>query len=65
MNFTEGQKVIYEGSETHIETMHDNETCAIANPAWNWDEEAECVGAEIDYNIPYWITVKLTELNCA
>jgi len=64
MNFKEGQKVNYENKETHIETLNNNGSCIIANPFWNWDEEGLCVDEGIDYDVPYWINVKITELNC-
>jgi hypothetical protein len=65
LNFKSGQKVLYQGKESHIEILHDNGTCVIANPQWNWDEEAECVEIGIEYDIPYWITVNLSELSAA
>jgi len=63
MKFIEGQEVKYKNKETHIETLNNDGTCVIANPFWDWDEEGLCVDEGIDYDIPYWITVKLTELN--
>jgi hypothetical protein len=54
----EGQDVLYRGKKTYIEVIHNNHTCNIANPYWNWDEEA----SDSDYDVPYWITVKLSEL---
>ena len=62
-NFKEGQTVKYEGKETHIEVIHSDGTCNIANPNWDWDEEAQCVNAGLEYDVPYWITVKLSELS--
>ncbi|MFZ1496592.1 MAG: hypothetical protein WAS72_06010 [Saprospiraceae bacterium] len=62
-NFTIGQTVKYNGKETHIEVLHRDGTCNIANPDWNWDEEAECVANNLEYDVPYWITVKLSELS--
>lgn len=61
-SFFEGQSVKYEGKETHIETLHGDGTCNIANPDWDYDEEATCVYDGDEYDIPYWITVKLSEL---
>ena len=58
----EGQSVKYEGKKTHIETLHGDGTCNIANPDWDYDEEATCVDDGDEYDIPYWITVKLSEL---
>ena len=63
MNFEEGQKVKYENKETHIEILYLDGLCVIANPFWDWDEEGLCVSKGIEYDIPYWITVKITELN--
>ena len=65
MKYKEGQKVKYDGKETHIETIFNNEICNIANPFWDWDDEAECVRENVDYDMPYWLTVKFSELNCA
>ena len=62
MSFKLGQEVLYEGKPTHIEEIHEDETCTIANPDWDWDTEGECVSLDVDYGIPYWITVKLTSL---
>jgi hypothetical protein len=64
MNFKEGQKVNYKNKETHIETLNDDGSCIIANPIWNWDEESLCVDEGFDYDVPYWINVNITELNC-
>lgn len=61
--FTEGQTVKYNGKETHIEVLNDGGTCNIANPDWDWDEEGECVANGIEYDVPYWITVKTSELS--
>ncbi len=61
--FKEGQTVKYEGKETHIENIYEDGTCRIANPDWDWDDEAQCVNDGIEYDVPYWITVKLSELS--
>jgi len=61
-NFKEGQEVKYEDKETHIETLNDDGTCVIANPYWDWDDEGYSVSECIDYDTPYWIKVKITEL---
>ncbi len=58
----EGQKVKYEGKETHIEKIYLDGTCLIANPDFDFDFEGECISRDIDYDVPYWITVKLSEL---
>jgi hypothetical protein len=63
MEFKEGQNVSFNGKQTHIENIYDDETCRIANPDWDWDEEAACVANGIDYDVPYWITVKLSKIN--
>lgn len=60
----EGQKVIYEGKETHVEKVLKNDRVMIANPNWDWDEEAQCVDADIEYLVPYWITVDIKEFTC-
>jgi len=65
MDFKEGQNVIYEGRETHIETLNNNGTCVVANPFWDWDDEGSCVDDGITYDMPYWIKVKLSELSCS
>lgn len=61
--FKKGQNVKYEGKETHIEVLHGDGTCNIANPYWDWDDEAMCVNNGIEYDVPFWITVKLSELS--
>lgn len=62
-NFKEGQKVKYDGKETHIEKIHEDGTCNIANSYWDWDDEAQYVNDGIEYDVPYWITIKLSELS--
>ena len=62
LKLIEGQDVMYEGNKTHIETLNNDGTCVIANPDWDWDEEGECVSLGVDYDMPYWIKVKITEL---
>jgi hypothetical protein len=59
----EGQDVLYRGKDTHIERVSGDGTCMIANPDWNWDEEAMCVRDGVEYCVPYWITVKVSELS--
>ncbi|MDP2188549.1 MAG: hypothetical protein Q8J69_07690 [Sphingobacteriaceae bacterium] len=61
--FSEGQKVTYEGKETHIEQIYADGSCKIANPDWDWDEEAECVSEGVEYDVQYWINVNLAELS--
>ena len=63
--FKVGQTVKYMGKETHIETLHGDGTCNIANPFWDWDEEAEYASDGLDYDcyVRYWITVDLSELS--
>ncbi len=63
MEFKEGDNVKYNDKETHLENIYEDGTCRIKNPDWDWDEEAECVANEIDYDVPFWITVNLVELN--
>lgn len=53
----------YDGKETHIENIYEDGTCRIANPYWDWDDEAQCVNDGVEYDVPYWITVKLSELS--
>jgi hypothetical protein len=60
--YIDGQEAKYEGKKTFIEKLNEDETCVIRNPDWDWDEEAECVNSEIDYDIPYWITVNISDL---
>ena len=60
----EGQAVIYKGKETHVEKVLKNDRVMIANPDWDWDEEGMCVDSGIEYLVPYWITVNVTELTC-
>lgn len=64
-NFIEGQTVKYDGKETHIENIFEDGTCTIANPYWDWDwdDEAQCVNDGVEYDTPYWIKVKLSELS--
>lgn len=63
MDFHEGQTVKYNGATTHIELIYEVDTCRIANPEWDWDSEAECVANGVDYDVPYWITVNISELS--
>jgi hypothetical protein len=60
----EGQKVIYKGKETHVEKVLNNDRVMIANPDWDWDKEGLCVDNDIEYLVPYWITVDVKELTC-
>jgi hypothetical protein len=62
MKFHEGQEVKYNGATTCIDIIYDDGTCRIQNPDWDWDTEAECVANDIDYNVPFWITVKIEDL---
>ena len=62
MNFTVGQSVFYKNKQTHIEQIYKDGTCMIANPDWDWDEEGLCVDNDLEYDIPYWITVNISEL---
>jgi hypothetical protein len=62
MKFQEGQEVKYNGQVTHIDIIYDDKTCRIQNPDWDWDMEAECVANGVDYDVPFWITVKLSDL---
>lgn len=63
MDLHEGQTVKYNGATTHIERIYDDGACRIANPDWDWDMEAECVANDIEYNVPYWIKVNISELS--
>lgn len=58
----EGQNVKYQGKETYVEKVLKGGRVMIANPEWDWDEEAGCVDAEVEYTVPYWITVNLSDL---
>lgn len=58
----EGQKVIYQGKETHVEKVLKAGRVLIANPEWDWDEEGLCVDSGIEYLVPYWITVDANDL---
>jgi len=60
----EGQIVKYKGKETHVEKVLKGGRVLIANPEWDWDEEGMCVDSGIEYLVPYWITVNVTELTC-
>ena len=62
MEFKEGDAVLYESKETHIESLTEDGSAVIANPSWDWDTEGECVDLDIDYDIPFWITVPIGEL---
>lgn len=57
-----GDKVFYKGKPTHIEEIINDKKVIIANPFWDWDEESECVYLGIDYNIPFWIKVDVSEI---
>jgi len=65
MTFEAGQDVIYDGRKTHIEMIYEDGSILIANPYWDWDSEGECVKSDLDYDVPYWITVKKSELKKA
>lgn len=54
-------QVLYEGKRTAIEYI-DVEDAVIVNPFWDWDEEALCEKMGENYDMPYWIRVKLSEL---
>ena len=57
-----GDNVKYKNKQTFIEVLNNDLTCVVMNPEWNWEEEALCVDNDIDYDVPYWITVGLKEL---
>lgn len=53
--FKVAQEVIYEGKEVTIEDVFEDGTCTINNPLWSDEED--------DDDIPFWITVKLSDLS--
>jgi hypothetical protein len=61
MEFKTGQKVTYKGKETLIEELNKDEA-RIANPDWDWDDEAQFVHDGLEYPFEYWIWVNLSEL---
>ena len=61
--FKEGKEVKYNGKETYIEEIYKDGMCKIANPDWDYDEEGLCVSLDINYDIPYWINVNISELS--
>lgn len=54
-NFKVAQDVFYQGKEVTIEEIFEDGTCTINNPLWRDDED--------DDDIPFWITVNLSELS--
>jgi hypothetical protein len=58
-----GEDVKYQNKETFIEFVNHDLTCIIMNPDWSWEEEGLCIENDIDYDIPYWITVNINKLN--
>jgi hypothetical protein len=62
-DFKTGQEVMFQGRQTHIEKVNDDSTFVIANPFWEWDDEDYCISIGEDYDMPYWITVDLSELS--
>jgi len=63
MEFYPGQEVKYNGKTTHIDVIYGDQTCRIVNPDWDWDMEAECVAADLEYEVPFWITVNIQDLS--
>ena len=61
-DFKEGDDVFYHGKKTQINYINEDGTCQIDNPYWSWDDEAAYVDADEDYDVPYTITVNLSEL---
>lgn len=62
MEFKQGEEILYKGKETFIEEIFSDGTAKIANPAWDWDEEGEYVEMDEEYDVPYWISVSLEDL---
>jgi hypothetical protein len=62
MKFKTGESVIYKGKETEIESITKDNKYVISNPQWCYDLEYECVMEDVYYGVPYWITVKESEL---
>jgi hypothetical protein len=60
--FKEGQTVKYNGRKTHIEVLHGDGTCNIKNPDWDYDEEKYCAANGLEYDINFWLTVNLSDL---
>lgn len=58
-----GQVVEYMGKETQVEEIYPNNTAKITNPEWSWDDEYICLENGVDYDVPYWIVVKLSDLS--
>ena len=58
----EGQEARYKGQKTFIKTIHSGGKVTIVNPEWDWDMEADCVANDIEYTVPFWITVNASEL---
>lgn len=63
MEFKVGQSVNYKNKESRIEEICADGLFKIANTDWDWNEEAECVYLDIEYDVPYWIYVKESELS--
>lgn len=61
-DFKEGDDVFYQDKKTQINYINEDGTCQIDNPYWSWEEEATYVDADEDYDVPYTITVNLSEL---
>jgi|AntRauTorckE5430_2_1112549.scaffolds.fasta_scaffold22191_3 hypothetical protein len=60
--FKIGESVIYEGKETEVESITEDNNYVIPNPEWDYYLEYECVIEDIYYGVPYWIVVKESEL---
>lgn len=58
----EGQQVLYDGHEVHVEEVYEDGMVRINNPYWNWDDEAVMVNDGLDYCVPHWISVKRSEI---
>ena len=63
IEFKNGMDVLFKGKPSHIEILHGDGTANIRNPEWDWDLEAECIAKGIEYDVPHWITVKLSKLS--
>ena len=58
--FYEGQKIIYEGGLSYIETILDDGTFIIANPFW--DDECEYTYYTENPIADYWLCVDESEI---
>lgn len=54
--------VIYDDKKTTIQNFNGDGTCNIINPDYDYDLEKECHLNDIEYDIPYRLTVRISEL---